>query len=55
MNSWKCTNCGYTIEKESPPSECPSCKAKCDFVDNSCYTPDCISSGTDSRIGIKKA
>jgi rubredoxin len=51
MASWKCTNCGYTFEADEPPSECPSCKAKCEFVDNSCYTPDCESTGNvDERI-----
>ncbi|MDM8537453.1 hypothetical protein QUF70_11905 [Desulfobacterales bacterium HSG17] len=50
MSSWKCTKCGYTMEMDTPPDTCPSCKQKCDFVDNSCYTPDCQDSGTDQRI-----
>lgn len=50
MSSWKCTNCGYTLEEEKPPEECPSCKEKCEFVDNTCYTPDCSDSGVDQRI-----
>jgi rubredoxin len=29
-----------------PPETCPSCKKKCEFVDVSCYTPDC--GGPDS-------
>ncbi len=51
MASWKCSNCGYTLEKETPPEQCPSCKEKCEFVDNACYTPDCGMEGTDDRIG----
>ncbi|MBU4316576.1 MAG: hypothetical protein KKF30_04805 [Proteobacteria bacterium] len=50
MTSWKCTKCGYSFQAEKPPETCPSCKAKCEFVDNSCYTPDCEQSGIDSRI-----
>jgi rubredoxin len=50
MASWKCSNCGYTLEKDAPPEECPSCKKKCEFLDNTCYTPDCQFDGTDKRI-----
>ncbi len=50
MASWKCGNCGYTLEAETPPDQCPSCKEKCEFLDNSCYTPDCQHEGTDNRI-----
>ena len=51
MPSWKCQKCGYTLESDTPPDVCPSCKEKCDFLDNSCYTPDCAGEGTDQRIG----
>jgi len=54
MTNWKCTNCGYTFEAEAPPEQCPSCKARCEFVDNSCYTPDCEEKGVDDRVGRKK-
>jgi rubredoxin len=50
MPSWKCGNCGYELEAESPPETCPSCKEKCEFLDNSCYTPDCAPGGKDQRI-----
>jgi rubredoxin len=53
MPSWKCSNCGYTFEAESYPDQCPSCGKKCEFVDNTCYTPDCAEKGTDDRIGSK--
>lgn len=50
MPSWKCKNCGYALEANKPPEECPSCKQKCEFMDNSCYTPDCQAEGIDKRI-----
>jgi rubredoxin len=53
MTSFKCTHCGYTMQAESPPEQCPSCKAKCEFVDNSCYTPDCQDKKVDERIAKK--
>lgn len=48
--TWKCTNCNYTLEEQVPPETCPSCSEKCDFVDITCYTPDCEVKGTDDRI-----
>lgn len=51
MANWKCANCGYTLEKDIPPDECPSCTKKCEFIDNTCYTPDCAGQGVDNRIG----
>jgi rubrerythrin len=51
MPSWKCSHCGYSLEAETPPEQCPSCKKKCEFLDNTCYTPDCESEGKDNRIG----
>ncbi len=50
MNSWKCSDCGYILQAPTPPEECPSCKKKCQFIDNTCYTPDCEGPGTDKRI-----
>jgi rubredoxin len=50
MTSWKCQNCGYTFESPSPPEKCPSCKQSCEFVDNTCYTPDCQFQANDPRI-----
>ena len=51
MASWKCGKCGYTLEADVPPERCPSCKEKCDFVDVSCYIPDCGNTGVDPRLG----
>jgi len=50
MPSWKCQKCGYALEADAPPEECPSCKQKCEFVNNTCYTPDCSKDGIDKRI-----
>jgi rubredoxin len=50
MANWKCANCGYELEAEAPPETCPSCKQKCEFMDNTCYTPDCQYEGKDPRI-----
>jgi len=50
MTSWKCSNCGYALEADAPPDQCPSCKEKCEFLDNTCYTPDCEFDGKDKRI-----
>ncbi len=47
MPVWKCSECGYTIDKDVPPTECPSCKKKCEFIDVSCYIPEC--GGSDSK------
>jgi len=46
MEVWKCNNCGNTITVNAPPETCPSCKTKCEFVNVSCYIPDC--GGPDS-------
>ncbi len=46
MEAWKCNKCGNTITLEAPPETCPSCKANCEFVNVSCYIPDC--GGPDS-------
>ena len=54
MTDWKCTKCGYTLKAEKPPVECPDCKEKCDFVDVTCYIPDCggeSSGNPDGRLG----
>lgn len=50
MVNWICDKCGYQLKAETPPEECPSCKKKCSFVDNSCYTPDCDGQPIDPRI-----
>lgn len=51
MAEWKCQKCGYTFSAEKPPDTCPYCKEKCEFVDVSCYIPDCAEKGQDPRLG----
>jgi rubrerythrin len=50
-NYWKCSNCGYTVNIQSPPNECPSCKTKCEFVNVTCYRPECGFRGIDPELG----
>jgi rubredoxin len=50
MNTWKCSKCGFTIKQEAPPEPCPSCGEKCEFLNATCYTPDCDDKGIDQRI-----
>jgi len=54
MTSWKCSNCGYTLDADVPPEQCPSCGERCDFIDVSCYIPECdttaTSGGVDERL-----
>jgi len=51
MTWFKCSKCGYTLETENPPAQCPSCREKCVFIDTTCYTPECGGPGNiDPRI-----
>jgi len=54
MANWKCSSCGYQLEADMPPKACPSCNKVCEFLDNTCYTPDCQWDGKDDRIAPKK-
>jgi rubrerythrin len=47
---WKCSNCGNTIQIEKPPQECPACRQQCQFLNVTCYTPDCGFTGIDQRL-----
>lgn len=52
MTFWKCGNCGFRITAGSPPETCPNCKQKCEFVNITCYTPECGGPGNiDPRLG----
>ncbi|MCF8040038.1 MAG: hypothetical protein K9K79_12050 [Desulfohalobiaceae bacterium] len=53
MNSWKCSKCGYELQADTPPEKCPGCQQKCEFLNTTCYTPDCEGKGKDDRIGGK--
>jgi HEAT repeat protein/rubredoxin len=49
-NEWKCSNCGYTLKTEAPPDQCPSCNQKCEFLNITCYIPECDATGSDQRL-----
>lgn len=54
---WKCSNCEYLLEAETPPDTCPSCKEKCEFVNVTCYVPECggeESGNIDTKLFEKK-
>ncbi len=56
MSDWKCSNCGYTLNQDKPPEACPSCRQKCEFLDVTCYVPQCggaTSGNIDPRLGRK--
>jgi rubredoxin len=53
-NEWKCSNCGYSLKKDAPPDQCPSCKQKCEFLNVTCYIPECESTGSDQRLKGEK-
>ncbi|HYA86243.1 MAG TPA: hypothetical protein VEI57_04135 [Nitrospirota bacterium] len=46
MVVWKCNKCGNTVTMDIPPDLCPSCKKKCEYLDVTCYIPEC--GGSDS-------
>jgi len=47
---WKCSNCRYVLQTLQPPEVCPSCQQQCQFVDVTCYIPECGFSGPDNRL-----
>jgi len=48
---WKCSNRGYIITAGAPPDTCPSCGQKCNFLNVTCYTPECGGPGNiDPRL-----
>jgi desulfoferrodoxin-like iron-binding protein len=47
---WKCSNCKYVLQAAQPPEICPSCQQNCQFVDVTCYIPECGFTGADSRL-----
>ncbi len=46
MTAWKCNKCGNTINADTPPETCPSCREKCEYVDVTCYIPECGGPGS---------
>jgi rubrerythrin len=49
-NTWKCSHCGNTIQTRIPPQTCPVCSRKCEFLNVTCYQPDCGFTGMDNRL-----
>jgi rubrerythrin len=47
---WKCSECGYTLQADTPPDICASCNERCEFKDVTCYQPDCGFKGVDPRL-----
>ena len=50
MNEWKCSKCGYILKADAPPETCPQCSEKCEFVNVTCYIPECGFTGSDQRL-----
>ena len=51
LNHWKCGKCSFTFTARSLPEKCPVCDEKCDFLNITCYTPDCGGPGNiDPRL-----
>jgi rubrerythrin len=51
LTYWRCSKCQYTITAAKPPVACPSCHQKTDFLNITCYTPECGGSGQiDPRL-----
>ena len=53
-NTWKCSNCGNTVVENQPPQICPICKQKCEFMNVTCYQPECGFTGMDNRLKPSK-
>ena len=48
---WKCANCGLLITTDTPPEVCPGCQATCEFINVTCYIPECGGPGhIDPRL-----
>jgi len=47
---WQCSKCHYVLQATQPPDACPSCHEHCQFVDVTCYIPECGFSGPDQRL-----
>ena len=48
---WKCGKCGFLVTAGTPPDVCPNCSEKSDFLNVTCYTPECGGPGhIDTRL-----
>ena len=41
LTYWKCSHCGFLVTTGTPPNVCPECDQTCNFIDVTCYTPEC--------------
>ena len=41
LTYWKCRKCRYLVTAGKPPDVCPSCGEKTEFLNVTCYTPEC--------------
>jgi rubredoxin len=41
LTYWKCSNCSFILTAERPPDICPGCQEQADFLNITCYTPEC--------------
>ena len=48
MTTWKCTKCCNTVNADTPPELCTFCKEKCEYVDVTCYIPECGGPGASN-------
>jgi rubredoxin len=47
----ECSKCGFLITVSVPPEKCSQCNEKCDFLNVTCYTPECGGPGhIDPRL-----
>lgn len=49
LTYWKCRQCRLLLTTAAPPDICPTCSVKCQFVDVTCYAPECGGSGNIDR------
>ncbi|MDY6843850.1 MAG: hypothetical protein SVW57_07155 [Thermodesulfobacteriota bacterium] len=55
LTYWKCDKCGFTVTASKPPDVCPECGEKCNFIDVTCYIPECGGLGhIDLRLYKKR-
>jgi rubrerythrin len=51
LTYWKCSKCGFLITAAKPPMGCPECGANCEFINVTCYIPECGGPGNiDPRL-----
>jgi len=51
LTYWKCHNCGFLITAAVPPDVCPECGKRDNFLNATCYIPECGGPGhIDPRL-----